>query len=156
MLRLSATPNAIATGVAAGVFVSFLPLPGFHFILAALVAWIFAGNIIASALGTAFGNPLTFPLIWGGTYELGRLILHGRAIDGIEPLQVGTALRHLDFAQIWDPLLKPMSVGAIPLGLAFGAIFYIATRWSVIGFQERRRSLLAERRVQAERKAPEL
>jgi uncharacterized protein len=152
VLRLSATPHAIATGVAAGVFVSFLPTPGFHFLLAALVAWVFAGNIVASALGTAFGNPLTFPLIWGATYEVGRLVLYGRAIDGLEPLQVGTALRQLDIAQIWDPLLKPMIMGAIPLGLAFGLIFYIATRWSIAGFQERRRLRLAQR-AQAERTA---
>lgn len=145
VLRLSATPHAIAMGVAAGVLVSFLPIPGFHFLLAALVAWIFAGNIVASALGTAFGNPLTFPLIWGATYELGRLILHGRAIDGIEPLQVGTALRRLDFSLIWEPLLKPMVVGAIPLGLVFGVIFYGATRWTVSTFQNRRRERLAEK-----------
>ena len=50
-------------GVSAGVFISFLPIPGFHFLLAALVAWCLAGNVVASALGTAFGNPLTFPVI---------------------------------------------------------------------------------------------
>ncbi len=145
VLRLSATPHAIAAGVAAGVFASFLPIPGFHFLLAAVAAWIFGGNVVASALGTAIGNPLTFPLIWGATYELGRLVLHGRAIEAVEPLQVGNALRHLDFALIWEPLLKPMTVGAIPLGLAFGMVFYIATRWSVGAFQERRRLRLAEK-----------
>jgi uncharacterized protein (DUF2062 family) len=139
LLRLSATPHAVAAGVAAGVFVSFLPIPGFHFLLAAAVGWVLGGNVVASALGTAVGNPLTFPLIWGATYELGRFLLHGRAIDGVEPLQVGVALRNFSFSQIWEPLLKPMTVGAIPLGLAFALVFYVVMRWTVAVFQEQRR-----------------
>ncbi|MFR8207121.1 MAG: DUF2062 domain-containing protein [Alphaproteobacteria bacterium] len=35
---------------------------GFHLLLAALTAWIIRGNILASALGTAAGNPWTFRL----------------------------------------------------------------------------------------------
>jgi hypothetical protein len=34
MLRIKATPHAIAAGVAAGAFASFTPFMGFHFILA--------------------------------------------------------------------------------------------------------------------------
>jgi uncharacterized protein len=145
VLRLRATPHAIAAGVAAGVFVSFLPIPGFHFILAGLIAWCIAGNVVASAIGTVVGNPLTFPLIWGASYEVGRFILHGRAIDGVEPLQVGAALRHLQFSQLWEPLLKPMTIGAIPLGLGLGLVFYVFTRWAVRSFHDRRRDRLAEK-----------
>ena len=70
ILRLNATPHAVGAGVAAGVFASFFPL-GFHFIIAGLVAWLIAGNLVAAALGTAFGNPLTFPFLWGASYETG-------------------------------------------------------------------------------------
>ena len=38
VLRLSATPHAIAAGVAAGVFASFTPFLGFHFVIAAGLA----------------------------------------------------------------------------------------------------------------------
>ena len=55
ILRLRATPHAIAAGVAAGVFASFFPL-GVHFIIAAAVAWLFAGNLVAAALGTGFAK----------------------------------------------------------------------------------------------------
>ena len=143
VLRLRATPHAIAAGVAAGVSISFLPTPGFHFLLAAVIAWCIAGNVVASAIGTAFGNPLTFPLIWGSTYEVGRFILYGRAIEDVRPIQLGSALRHLEFSQLWEPLLKPMTIGAIPIGLTFGIVFYFVTRWAVAKFHERRRSRFA-------------
>jgi uncharacterized protein (DUF2062 family) len=144
-LRLQATPHAIAAGVAAGAFVSFLPTPGFHFLFAAVIAWCIAGNVVASAIGTAVGNPLTFPLMWGATYEVGRFILYGNAIDDVRPIDLGAALKHLDFSQLWEPLLKPMAIGAIPIGLAFGAVVYVVARWAVAQFHERRRIRFAAR-----------
>lgn len=145
VLRLTATPHAIAAGVAAGVFASFTPYLGFHFILAAALAWILGGNLLASAFGTAIGNPLTFPFIWGATLETGKFVLYGRHPSEIAPVHLGEMMRHLDFAELWQPLLMPMTVGALPLGLLFGMGFYIATRWAIVGFREQRRRRLADR-----------
>ena len=61
ILRLTATPHAVAAGVAAGAFTSFTPFMGLHFLLAAVLAWMVRGNLLAPALGTFVGNPLTFP-----------------------------------------------------------------------------------------------
>ena len=44
-----------------------------HLLIAALIAWIFGGNI-APAVGTG-GNPISFPFIWLTTFNLGHLIL---------------------------------------------------------------------------------
>ena len=63
--------------MAAGVFASFTPLFGLHFLFAALFARLARGNIMASLFGTFFGNPLTFPLIAWSSLELGHLILGG-------------------------------------------------------------------------------
>ncbi|MGC2341160.1 MAG: DUF2062 domain-containing protein, partial [Methyloceanibacter sp.] len=57
--RLSATPHAIALGFAAGTFVAVTPYIGTHLIMAALIAWIIGGSIVAAILGTFLGNPLT-------------------------------------------------------------------------------------------------
>ena len=57
----------VAAGVAAGAFTSFTPFMGLHFLFAALFAWAIRGNLLASALGTFVGNPLTFPFIWAAT-----------------------------------------------------------------------------------------
>ena len=53
--RLPGTSYSIAAGFACGAAVSFTPLIGFHFALAALLALLVRGNLLASALGTAVG-----------------------------------------------------------------------------------------------------
>lgn len=157
VLRLTASPHAIAAGIAAGVFASFTPYMGFHFLISFAVAYLVAGNVIAAATGTFFGNPVTFPFIWASTYATGNFILTGNAdgggghMEGLHRL-IHADLFHLGFsgildiiASIWDPVLKPMTVGAIPLGIAFGLVFYVLTRWAAIAFQKSRRALLAEK-----------
>lgn len=144
ILRLQASPHAVAAGVAAGVFASFFPL-GFHFIIAVAVSWLIAGNLVAAALGTALGNPLTFPLLWGASWETGKLILHEHLPKNGPPAHLGDMLHNLSFAQLWGPVLKPMAIGAVPLGLLFGAIAYGLTRWGMSVFREQRRRRLAEK-----------
>jgi uncharacterized protein (DUF2062 family) len=153
VLRLTATPHAIAAGVAAGVFVSFLPFMGLHFLLAGVFAWLLAGNLIASAFGTAIGNPLTFPIIWASSYQLGCFMLGKDATHADEPIQLGKLLHELDFSQLWDPLLKPMAVGGTPIGLVFAVSFYFLTRWGVAAFRRQRQHRLlekAKRRAEAQ------
>lgn len=145
ILRLTATPHAIAAGVAAGVFSSFTPILGFHIMLAAALAWVMRGNIIASAIGTVVGNPLTFPFMWGASLELGRFILYGHHTGEIAPVHLGSMLAHMRVRELWGPVLKPLTVGSIPLGLAFAIVFYVLTRWAVRNFREERRRRLAER-----------
>ncbi len=148
VLRLRASPHAVAAGVAAGVFASFFPL-GSHFIIAAAVSWLVAGNLVAAALGTAFGNPVTFPLLWGASWETGKLILHEHLPPDGAPGHLGAMMQDLSFSQLWEPVLKPMAVGAIPLGLVCGLAVYGVTRWSMTAVREQRRLRIsgqAERR----------
>ena len=157
VMRLTASPHSIAAGVAAGVFASFTPFMGLHFIIAFLVAYLIAGNFIAAALGTFVGNPLTFPLIWAATYATGRFILSGATHAGAAPAMqeklagdavfdrgLMGAVEHV--AGLWDPLLKPMTVGGIPLGILAAIFFYLLTRQLTIGFRHARQRRLAERR----------
>ena len=83
LARIDGTPYAIAAGFASGAAISFTPFVGLHFIFAAIIAWIVRGNILTSAIGTAVGNPWTFPFIWAATYNLGINILGGDAADDL-------------------------------------------------------------------------
>lgn len=139
ILRLSGTPYAIAMGAAIGAFASFTPFVGLHLILTLAVAWLVRANMIAGAIGTAIGNPLTFPLIWAGTYELGQTILRG-SVNGLPPA-LEHDLMHKSFAQL-IPLLKPMVVGAIPLGVVVGSLTYLIVHKAVSSYQEARRRRL--------------
>lgn len=145
VLRLTATPHAIAAGVAAGVFASWTPLLGFHFILAFALSYVLAGNMAAAALGTAFGNPLSFPLIWTLTIKIGNLLIGIETGAHQNHVNLEALLKHLDVSQLWDPVLKPMLIGAIPPGVICGIAFYILTYWGVRAFQMRRKSKLATR-----------
>lgn len=121
--RMKASPHKVALGFAAGAFVSFTPFVGFHFILAALVALMLRGNVIASAAGTVVGNPITFPFIWLTSYNLGAVLLGQSLREEIdislpdESVGLLTA-GPLNFAIVlWksvEPFIVPMLIGGIP------------------------------------------
>ena len=138
VLRLSASPRKIAIGFAAGAAASFTPLIGFHFILSFILAYILRGNLLAAALGTAVGNPITFPFSWASTYKVGIYILdqEGKPFPNLtRPLDHSLLSQSLD--KIW-PILKPMLIGAIPLGLITGIAFYFIVLASVTTYQKTR------------------
>ena len=69
--RLPGTSYSIAAGFACGAAVSFTPFVGLHFALGGLCAWLIRANIMAAVIGTAVGNPWTFPFIWTLIFNLG-------------------------------------------------------------------------------------
>jgi uncharacterized protein (DUF2062 family) len=147
VLRLTATPHAIALGFAAGAFASFTPMVGFHFIISFALAWILRGNLIAAALGTSVGNPLTFPFIWASTFKVGQLILGGKQPGSHEEVHEEFMTRLLDHSlDVLLPMFKPMMVGAIPIGLAVGTVSYFIIYKSVEVYQHRRRAVLERSR----------
>ncbi len=149
ILRLSGSPYMIAAGVAAGVFTSFTPFLGFHFIISWAIAFAIGGNLLAAAIGTAVGNPITFPFIWGATYSMGCFVTGKQVTDG----QVGN-LKHTllteSFSSIW-PTIQTMAIGAVPVGLAFALVFYYLTRKAALAYQHRRKAFLARKAYEAGR-----
>ncbi|MCC5978344.1 MAG: DUF2062 domain-containing protein [Salinarimonas sp.] len=151
--RLSATPHAIAAGFASGAACSFTPLLGFHFVLSFVVAFIVRGNMLAAALGTIVGNPLTFPFIFAATYETGRWIysfIDGEKMPDSEAIEsqseelIERGLFSVDLDQLW-PVLTTMMVGAVPLGIITFAVSYIAVRSFVVSMQRARMRRRARR-----------
>ncbi|PRD45848.1 DUF2062 domain-containing protein [Phyllobacterium phragmitis] len=145
IMRITASPHAIAAGLAVGVFSAFTPFFGFHIIIAIVLAYIFAGNVAAAALGTTVANPLTVPVIWGATFEFGRFMLTGDFSSAHPPVHLGRMLEHFNFHDIWGPVLKPMLFGSTVLGLFFALIVYVVTRWAIGAFHRKRRERLAAR-----------
>lgn len=150
VLRIRATPHAIAAGVAAGTFASFTPLMGFHFLLSFLLAFLMRGSMIAAAFGTAIGNPLTFPMIWASTLALGRWVL-GIEGNGADGARFGAVFAEHGFAALWGPWILPMVVGGVPIGLVAGVLIYVPTRMAVAVFQTRRAARRAQRALALQR-----
>lgn len=154
ILRLNATPHAVAAGVGAGIFACFFPL-GSHFVIAALACWLIAGNLVAALLAAAVGgNPLTVPVLWGASWETGKLLLHRHLPVNGTPAHLGSMMEHLSFHALWKPVLEPLLLGAVPLGLAFGLVFYALTRWAMGAFREQRRRRIEERSARRRAAAP--
>ncbi len=143
VLRLSGSPHAVAAGVAAGVFASFTPFVGLHFILSFIFAFIVGGNMLAAGIGTFVGNPLTFPFIWASTYSLGSHILGQSTAFALH--EIHYALVHRSFEML-VPIIAPMLVGAVPIGLPIALAFYVVSFFAVRAFRDLRRERLDARR----------
>ena len=121
---------------------------------------LFRGNVLASAIGTFFGNPWTFILIWLADYEVGLGIIHAMgygadlhvlSIDELGAI-MGNAMQFMSFsgAVTWAQLSRdleqvfmPLLIGGTVLGAIAWVISFLLTLWAVKGWRlHRARRLL--------------
>jgi len=146
IVRLTASPHAIAAGFTAGIIVSWTPVIGVHIVIAFVLAYLVGGNLLAATLGClAAGNPFTYPFIWAITWEIGHLILGRESGDQSGSIDLPALFHNLDIWQLWGGVLEPMLLGAIPPAILSGLIVYSITFYGVRGFQRRRKARLMER-----------
>jgi uncharacterized protein len=142
-LRIRATPHALALGAAIGVFAAFSPALGIHFLFALALAFLLGGNLVAAGLGTAAANPLTFPLMIAGDYEVGHLLVGG-SHQQLPFSEVMARLTHFEFSGMWGQLIKPLFAGSLVLGTAFAlavyGIIYLAAKAYEAAKEEKRAS----------------
>lgn len=146
LARMKVSPHQLAIGFAAGAFASFTPFIGLHFILAAIAALLVRGNLIASAVGTVVGNPVTFPFIWIASYNVGAAMLGISTKDEVL-IQTDDSVHLFSdgpiafFTMLWnsvEPVIWPMVLGGLPLGLACGFVCYWIVRSTLQRFRARR------------------
>jgi len=140
--RLPDSPHRIALGVGFGAAASFTPFFGFHIVIAAGLAWLFRGNVLAAAFGTMVGNPVTFPFIAAISLETGWRILGTPAGSGQGDFSVGWLLDNFQL------IFLPYLVGGILPGALCGVVCYWFFGPIVEAYQARRRRRLAERAEQ--------
>ena len=120
VLRLRSTDYALAAGFASGIFASFTPLIGLHLLIACCIAWLIGGNMLMSVIGTAIGNPWTFPLIWALIYAVGSLLI------GQDPvLQDVSGISYATFLEAPGTVFISMIVGGFVTGTIFGLLFFL-------------------------------
>ncbi|MCX7558649.1 DUF2062 domain-containing protein [Sulfitobacter sp. F26204] len=161
MRRLPDSPERIARGVWAGVFITFTPLFGFHFVAAVILAKIMKGNIVASLMATFVGNPLTFVFIALSSLKTGHLILGTELQEGeLRALSrkfanAGGDLWH-NFVSIFTPdemdwsglaifsreVFYPYLIGGIIPGIICATIAYYLAVPLLHAYQKRRRGLI--------------
>ncbi|MEL6855338.1 MAG: DUF2062 domain-containing protein [Cyanobacteria bacterium J06607_13] len=74
-LRMQGSPEAIARGVAAGVFAGSFPLLGFQTIIGVAIAATVRGNKVMAAVSTWISNPFTYLPIFALNFQVGRLLM---------------------------------------------------------------------------------
>lgn len=82
--RLPDSPERIARGIWAGVFTTFTPFYGLHFLVAGVLAGVMRGNILAALMATFFGNPLTYVPIGLASLKTGHWLLGTEMEDGAQ------------------------------------------------------------------------
>ena len=150
-LGLEATPHAVGLGLATGVFVAFLPVLGVQMLVAVAIAWAGRANVGAAVLGTWAGNPLTWPAMWVGSYLIGIMLLGEAGAMTAEELQrtlahlADTTVARMDPLTMLDtvgtllwPILKPLFVGSLVLGLISGGALYFIGRRAAEAYHTRR------------------
>lgn len=162
--RLPDSPERIARGIWAGVFITFTPLFGFHFFFAVLIAKIMKGNILASLMATFVGNPLTFVFITLASLKTGHWMLGTELQEGeLRALSrkfadAGSDLWH-NFISIFTPakmdwsglaifsrdVFYPYLMGGIVAGIFFATIAYYASVPVLRAYQKRRRGLIKQK-----------
>ncbi|MCH1569399.1 MAG: DUF2062 domain-containing protein [Alphaproteobacteria bacterium] len=144
-VRLSGTPHSIALGLAIGAFASANPILGTHILWCAAIIYFIGGNFIAAVLGTWVGNPASFPFIWFATFGTGNFFL-GRASEVRQ-------LPELSFSLLLEapmgtliPVIGPMLIGWLPVGLIMGVAVYYPSFWSIEAYQKQRRARIDRKR----------
>ena len=163
--RIPDTPHKISLGMSCGIFASFTPLFGLHFLIAGLLSYVLRANVLASLIGTFIGNPITFPIITVFNLKLGEWILGSNEYSSGDGGKIFEGF--LDFIfLIYKSLFTegsigensvprmneflygvfiPYSLGGLNLGISVAIISYFLLRPLVSTYKKKRDSLKARR-----------
>lgn len=170
--RLPDTPDRIARGLFAGVFTTFTPFYGVHFVVAAIVARGVRGNILAALLGTFFGNPVTYFPIGAISLSTGQFFLGTASDTEVNRSLLGkfvdasSDLTHNFYAmfndqdadwaglyQFYDDVFFPYLIGGILPGLVTATIVYYISLPLITAYQNRRKGMIKAKLAELGRKA---
>lgn len=170
--RLPDTPRKISRGIFAGVFTTFTPFYGLHFVVAALLAFVMRGNVMAALLGTFFGNPLTYVPIAVVSLNLGHWMLgtrmRGRVDENIFgkffgagrdlfwnswKALTGTPVDWTATAVFWNDVFFPWLVGGMIPGIITAIAAYTISMPLIEAYQRRRRGRIKKALDEVRRKA---
>ena len=161
MRRLPDSPERISRGIWAGVFTAFTPFYGIHFFIAAGLAWLMRGNVLAALMGTFFGNPLTYVPIGVAALQTGHWLLgtelsaytersfSGKFIDAgvdlwanLRAFLVGRPLDWQGLSVFYHEVFYPYLVGGVLPGIFFATICYYISVPVLRAYQQRRKGTI--------------
>ncbi|MGB3613236.1 MAG: DUF2062 domain-containing protein [Elainellaceae cyanobacterium] len=136
-IRLRSSPEAIALGLAAGVFAGLFPLFGLQTIMGVAIASAIRGNKLIAAAGTWVSNPITYVPIYYFNFRVGAWLLARTGLAAMVP-EAG-AIGEIVSTSGWAAFQEFMALGlgftatlflgCFVVGLPSGAIAYCVGLW---------------------------
>ncbi len=156
-IRLQATPESLARGVALGLFISTTPTFGVQTFIALFLAAILRCSKICAVVAAQLSNALTAPFIFLGTYYLGAVIMDtpfdrsrlDGLLAGFEWGSLWTSGLSV-FAPLWEgfrDVFVSMWVGGLVVGVVLAAIGY----FMVLGIDTKAHMQIIRAKKQVER-----
>lgn len=156
--RLPDSPERIARGIFVGVFTSFTPFYGLHFLIAYMLARLMKANALAALLATFFGNPLTYVPIAYAALKTGYLLsgvrgnadevrhsigemFAGAGRDLWFNLRVMYTRGQADWSglnEFYNEVFFPYMIGGIIPGIICGLVCYYLSVPVIRAYQKRR------------------
>ncbi|MGX9357374.1 DUF2062 domain-containing protein [Roseobacteraceae bacterium S113] len=162
--RLPDPPERIARGIWAGVFTTFTPFYGLHFIVAGVLAVAMRGNLLAALLSTFFGNPLTYVPIGIVSLQTGHWLLGSELQMDVEASlgekfayaagdffsNIGALLKgyETDWSALivfWHDVFYPYWVGGILPGIFAATVSYYISLPVIRAYKKRRKGAIKAR-----------
>jgi uncharacterized protein (DUF2062 family) len=146
LLAIRDTPEAIAGGVAIGIFIGFTPLIGLKTVLTILFAWLTRSNIVAAVIASAAHDILwpVMPVIFRWEYEVGFWLLS-------HPHHWPPPLPRKGFElhtwRNWTHLFtvgKPLLLGSVVCSAPVALLTYVFTQRLVARHQRKKRLQLPD------------
>ena len=118
-------PEAIARGLACGVFAGLFPIFGLQTIVGVLLAVLLRGNKIIAAAGTWVSNPLTYVPIYAFNFHVGKWLLNQDLLTDVS-LQSWEQVKALG-----SEIILTLFVGCFAVGLVGGIGSYFLGLWLI-------------------------
>lgn len=134
-IRLRGSPEAIARGLAVGVFAGWFPFFGLQILLGIALAALVRGNKLIAAAGTWVSNPFTYIPIYLFNFRVGQWLLQSRdwqfSQDSLLSLQ--------GILSLGDEFILILGLGCLVVGLGFGIVSYFVGLWLTYRLRDRHR-----------------
>jgi len=130
----SAGRRAVSGGIALGVFIGLLPVPG-QTALAIFGALMLRVNLPLAAVSVWISNPITFVPIFYFAYRIGAALLN--IPPETIPAEPSIAWLSEEIALRW----RPLAYGSLLMAISIASVSYLAvsTAWHILTVQRYRR-----------------
>lgn len=145
ILRMPGSAYSLAAGFACGAAVSFTPFLGFHFVLAIVLARLLRGNMLTALIGTAVGNPWTFPLILVMLHSIGTFMMPFLGVDAASSFSFVQSEQFGMFADLFLPLV----IGGMFACLLSWPVFFGLSYWLIVSWRKHRALRRARKEIEA-------